>query len=118
MLESAILPIIFFLLVMLVVYLWASQRNLIKNRALTPPRIFVISKCYMKFFQIPDTGKKVPVWKSATFDAELHDITTFGRVWIISIKSLKADNRNPTHGIHIIFSKEDYRLQSNLLSSF
>jgi len=36
MLESAILPIISFLLVMLVVYLWASQRNLIKNRALTP----------------------------------------------------------------------------------
>ena len=36
MLESAIFLLISFLLVMLVVYLWASQRNLIKNRALTP----------------------------------------------------------------------------------
>jgi hypothetical protein len=36
MLEPAILSVISFLLVMLVVYLWASQRNLIKNRALKP----------------------------------------------------------------------------------
>ena len=36
MLESAILTVIFFLLVMLVIYIWASQRNIIKNRPLTP----------------------------------------------------------------------------------
>ena len=36
MLEPALFLLIFFLLVMLVVYLWASQRNLIKNRTLTP----------------------------------------------------------------------------------
>ena len=36
MLEPAILSVISFLLVMLVVYLWASQRNLIKNRVLKP----------------------------------------------------------------------------------
>ena len=36
MLEPAILSVISFLLVMIVVYLWASQRNLIKNKALTP----------------------------------------------------------------------------------
>ena len=36
MLEAALFLPISFLLVMLVVYLWASQRNLIKNRALTP----------------------------------------------------------------------------------
>jgi hypothetical protein len=34
--EPAILSIISFLLVMLMVYLWASKRNLIKNRAVTP----------------------------------------------------------------------------------
>ena len=36
MLEPALFFLISFLLVMLVVYLWTSQRNLIKNRALTP----------------------------------------------------------------------------------
>ena len=36
MLEPALFFLISFLLVMLVGYLWASQRNLIKNRALTP----------------------------------------------------------------------------------
>jgi len=36
MLEPALFLLMSFLLVMLVVYLWASQRNLIKNRALTP----------------------------------------------------------------------------------
>ena len=36
MLEPALFLLISFLLVMLVVYLWASQRNLIKNKALTP----------------------------------------------------------------------------------
>ena len=36
MLEPAILSVISFLLVMIVVYLWASKRNLAKNRALTP----------------------------------------------------------------------------------
>ena len=36
MFEPTILSVIFFLLVMLVVYLWASKRNLAKNRALTP----------------------------------------------------------------------------------
>ena len=36
MLEPALFLLISFLLVMLVVYLWASNRNLIKNRALTP----------------------------------------------------------------------------------
>jgi len=36
MLEPALFLLKAFLLVMLVVYLWASQRNLIKNRALTP----------------------------------------------------------------------------------
>ena len=35
MLEPTILSVIFFLLVMLVVYLWASQRNLAKTRPLT-----------------------------------------------------------------------------------
>ena len=36
MFEPALFSIIFFLIVMLIVYLWASQRNLIKIRALTP----------------------------------------------------------------------------------
>ena len=36
MFEPAILSLIFWLLVMLIVYLWASRRNLIKNKALTP----------------------------------------------------------------------------------
>ena len=36
MLEPALFLLISFLLVMLVVYLWASNRNVIKNRALTP----------------------------------------------------------------------------------
>jgi hypothetical protein len=36
MLEPALFLLISFLLVMLLVYLWASQRNLIKIRALTP----------------------------------------------------------------------------------
>ncbi len=36
MLEPALFSIISFLLVLLMVYVWASQRNLIKNRALTP----------------------------------------------------------------------------------
>jgi hypothetical protein len=36
MFEPTILSVIFFLLVMLMVYLWASQTNLIKNRPLTP----------------------------------------------------------------------------------
>ena len=34
--EPLILSVISFLLVMLIVYLWASRRNLIRNRALTP----------------------------------------------------------------------------------
>ena len=33
--ESVLLPLISFLLIMLMVYLWASQRNLIKNKKLT-----------------------------------------------------------------------------------
>ncbi len=36
MLEPALFLLMSFLLVMLLVYLWASQRNLIKSRALTP----------------------------------------------------------------------------------
>ena len=36
MFQPALFLLIFFLLIMLGVYLWASQRNLIKNRALTP----------------------------------------------------------------------------------
>ena len=36
MFEPSILSLISFLLVMLIVYLWASRRNLIKNKALTP----------------------------------------------------------------------------------
>ena len=36
MLTPALFLLISFLLVMLLVYVWASQRNLIKNRALTP----------------------------------------------------------------------------------
>ena len=36
MFPSALFFLISFLLIMLAVYLWASQRNLIKNRALTP----------------------------------------------------------------------------------
>ena len=36
MLEPTILSLILFLIVMLLVYLWASRRNLIKIRALTP----------------------------------------------------------------------------------
>jgi len=34
--EPAILSVISFLLVMLMVYLWASKDNLIKNKTLTP----------------------------------------------------------------------------------
>jgi hypothetical protein len=36
MIEPTLFTIIFFLIVMLIVYLWASRRNLIKIRALTP----------------------------------------------------------------------------------
>lgn len=36
MLEPAIISVIFFLLAMLLIYLWASKRNLIKDKALTP----------------------------------------------------------------------------------
>ena len=36
MFEPTILSVIFFLLVMIVIYLWVSKRNLAKNRALTP----------------------------------------------------------------------------------
>ena len=36
MIEPALFSIIFFLIVMLIVYLWASRRNLIKIRELTP----------------------------------------------------------------------------------
>jgi hypothetical protein len=35
--------------------------------------------------------KKAPVWKSTNFDAGLYDITTFGRVWIISMYHQLAD---------------------------
>ena len=35
MLEPTIFSILFFLIVMLIVYLWASQRNLLKNKPLT-----------------------------------------------------------------------------------
>ena len=35
MLEPEIFSILFFLIVMLIVYLWASQRNLVKNKPLT-----------------------------------------------------------------------------------
>ena len=45
MLEPAILSVIIFLLVMLMVYLWASRRNLIKNRALTPLEYLWKLKC-------------------------------------------------------------------------
>ena len=36
MLEATILSVIAFLFVMLVIYIWASQRNLAKARPLTP----------------------------------------------------------------------------------
>ena len=45
MLESAIFPVISFLLVMLMVYLWASRRNLIKNRSLTLQEYLWKLKC-------------------------------------------------------------------------
>ena len=45
MLEPAILFVISFLLVGLMVYLWASKRNLIKNRALTPQEYLWKLKC-------------------------------------------------------------------------
>ena len=40
MFQPALFLLIFFLFIMLGVYLWASQRNLIKNRALTPKEYF------------------------------------------------------------------------------
>ena len=45
MLEPTILSLISFLLVMLIVYLWTSKRNLIKNRALTPKEYLWKLKC-------------------------------------------------------------------------
>jgi len=45
MLEPAILSVISFLLVMLMVYLWASNRNLIKNETLTPHEYLWKLKC-------------------------------------------------------------------------
>ena len=45
MLEPVILPVLFFLLVMLMIYLWTSQRNLIKNRTLTPQDYLWKLKC-------------------------------------------------------------------------
>ena len=45
MLEPAILSIIFFLFIMLAVYIWLSQRNIIKNRALTPREYLWKLKC-------------------------------------------------------------------------
>ncbi|MGD8491984.1 MAG: hypothetical protein PVI38_04035 [Desulfobacterales bacterium] len=43
--EPVILPVIFFLLVVLMIYLWTSQRNLIKNRTLTPSDYLWKLKC-------------------------------------------------------------------------
>ena len=43
--EPAILSVISFLLVMLMVYLWASKRNLIKNKTLTPLEYLWKFKC-------------------------------------------------------------------------
>jgi hypothetical protein len=40
MFQPALFLLVLFLLIMLGVYLWASQRNLIKNRALTPKEYF------------------------------------------------------------------------------
>jgi len=45
MLEPTILSLISFLLVMLIVYLWTSKRNLVKNRALTPKEYLWKLKC-------------------------------------------------------------------------
>ena len=45
MFESAIFPVLTFLLVMLMVYLWASRRNLIKNRSLTLQEYLWKLKC-------------------------------------------------------------------------
>ena len=45
MLEPAILSVISFLLVMLLVYLWVSTRNLLKNRALTSKEYLWKLKC-------------------------------------------------------------------------
>ncbi|MGD9300077.1 MAG: hypothetical protein PVI13_00785 [Desulfobacterales bacterium] len=45
MLEPAILAAISFLLVMLIAYLWASKRNLIKHKALTPHEYLWKLKC-------------------------------------------------------------------------
>jgi hypothetical protein len=43
--EPVILSVISFLLVMLIVYLWASWRNLLRNRALTPMEYLWKFKC-------------------------------------------------------------------------
>ena len=45
MLEPAILSLIYFLLIMLMVYIWASRRSLIKNRELTPVEYLWKLKC-------------------------------------------------------------------------
>ena len=45
MLEPQILAIIFFLFAILIVYLWISQRSLIKNKALTPHEYLWKLKC-------------------------------------------------------------------------
>ena len=68
MLESALFLLISFLLVMLVVYLWASQRNLIKNRALTPKEYLwklkqISNKSEYELFHIAAEEKGWPAYQ-------------------------------------------------------
>ena len=68
MLEPAILFLMFFLLVMLVVYLWASKRNLMKNRPLTPQEYLwklkcITSKSEYELFQIAAKEKGWPSYQ-------------------------------------------------------
>ena len=68
MLEPALFLLISFLLVMLVVYLWASQRNLIKNRALTPKEYLwklkqISNKSEYELFHIAAEEKGWPAYQ-------------------------------------------------------
>ena len=68
MFGSALFPIISFLLVMLAVYLWASQRNLIKNKVLTPNEYLwklkqISDKSEYELFQIAAEEKGWPEYQ-------------------------------------------------------
>jgi hypothetical protein len=81
MLEPTIISVIFFLLVMLVVYMWASQRNLAKTRPSTDQEYLwrlkqITGKSEYEIFQIAAKEKGwTDVWVEIHFRRYLEDQT-------------------------------------------